>query len=253
MVRIQRELWIMSKITVITPIYNHGQYILSLYEKMMEQTEKDWEWLIIDDKSSDNTREKIVELPKDERISIIFRKHKGCIDTSNYGLSIAKSLYVTIINADDYPLSSFLETYYNYLINNKKDIVVGGHYSSIGDVLTDESNLKKPTKHRGVGGLSPANMWNNQIVGVNPFEQNHGAYLDLGFWYKILSNGYRLGFIKTPLYVYRKDSSILNKMHNKGELKEFRSIVEQQYSNIKNIEENFEKYWKYEVNGEKQL
>jgi len=241
----------MSKISVITPIYNHGQYIRFLYDRMMEQTEKDWDWTIINDGSTDDTVEKVRELPKNNKIRIEYKSksRRGIAPITNLGISLSTSKYITVIPADDYPLPKYLETYSKTLGDRKLDFVMGRHYSLSGESMSDESDVvARNRKHSGIGQLSSASMWIRETFGDKPFNANFSAYLDLGFWYEILSKDYKIGWIKEPLYVYRNGSSTISVCTTKRERAGGRCRVRDVYEDrLDIIKKNCDKFWDKEV------
>lgn len=80
--------------------YNCGEYISQAIQSVLNQTYKDFELLIIDDGSTDNTEE-IIKSINDERIVLKMNEHLGRSKILNYGLSIAKFEWISIMDADD--------------------------------------------------------------------------------------------------------------------------------------------------------
>ena len=90
-------------VTVIMPAYNVSPYIEGSVRSVLEQTFSDWELLIIDDCSKDNSYELACELAKsDERIRVLRNaKNSGVSKTRNYGISQARGKYVALLDSDD--------------------------------------------------------------------------------------------------------------------------------------------------------
>lgn len=92
------------KITVITACYNSGKTIETTLKSMLSQTYKNFEYLIIDGKSSDNTLE-IVEKYREQfgdRLRIISEKDNGIYDAMNKGVKNSTGVMIGILNSDDY-------------------------------------------------------------------------------------------------------------------------------------------------------
>ena len=87
-------------ISVIIPSYNHEKYIKKCIDSVINQTYKDWELIIIDDGSKDNSNE-IISQYNDIRITHIQQENAGAHNAINKGLSLAKGNYLTILNSDD--------------------------------------------------------------------------------------------------------------------------------------------------------
>ncbi|MEL3908413.1 MAG: glycosyltransferase [Treponemataceae bacterium] len=96
-------------ISVVIPTYNKAGYINKTIESVLNQTYKDWEIVIVDDCSKDNTEEVVQKYLSDK---IRYYKHKTNIGPGanfNYGIEKARSEYVTIIASDDVLLPNHLE------------------------------------------------------------------------------------------------------------------------------------------------
>ena len=91
-------------ISIITPTYNHEKYIKTCIESVLAQSYHNWEQIIIDDGSTDNT-EKIIKNYKDERIKYIKQKNKGIwrlSETYNKALKYSKGEVIAILEGDDF-------------------------------------------------------------------------------------------------------------------------------------------------------
>ena len=119
-------------ISVVMPVYNAESYLEEAIESVVSQTFKDFEFIIIDDGSSDNSLEIIKKFSKnDNRIFYISRENKGIIHSLNEGLNKSSGLYIARMDADDVSYPKRLEIQYNFMVENKLDIC-GGDYISIG-------------------------------------------------------------------------------------------------------------------------
>jgi len=90
-------------VTILTPTYNHSRFIEDCIRSLLAQSFQDWEQIIIDDGSTDDTREKTGGF-HDERITYIYQNHTGLErlgETYNRGLRLARRKYVAILEGDD--------------------------------------------------------------------------------------------------------------------------------------------------------
>ncbi len=130
-------------ITVFTPTYNRGYIISELYESLTQQTFKNFEWLIVDDGSSDETESIINQFIKENIINIKYKKQKnsGKHVAINNGVSDASGELFFIVDSDDYLSSDALEK----LEKRFQDIK---HNSEIAGIFINCSskNLQKKTK-----------------------------------------------------------------------------------------------------------
>lgn len=95
--------------SVIIPLYNKENFVEKTIKSVLKQNFNDFEIIIIDDGSQDESAKKVLEF-KDERIRYYFKENGGVSSARNYGLEIAISNYITFIDADDYWFPDFLDT-----------------------------------------------------------------------------------------------------------------------------------------------
>ena len=89
-------------VSVYITNYNYGKYIRQSIESVLAQTMQDFELLIIDDGSTDNSREIIEEYRHHPGISIIYQQNKGLNVTNNIALRACRGKYIMRLDADDY-------------------------------------------------------------------------------------------------------------------------------------------------------
>ena len=89
-------------VSIIIPAYNAEKYIAETINSVLSQTYKDWELIIVDDGSTDDTS-KIVKVfcKKDNRIQYFYKENSGVSDTRNFGMEKAKGDYFALLDADD--------------------------------------------------------------------------------------------------------------------------------------------------------
>ena len=128
------------KVSVITGTYNPGHLVHKFTESVLKQTLTDLELIIIDDYSTDGTREVLQEyIKKDSRIKLIFNEQNlGISATYNKGLDIATGEYVSLVDSDDFLDLDFYEKMYKYSSENNLDLCLGysiTHFSGNIDYL----------------------------------------------------------------------------------------------------------------------
>lgn len=108
-------------LTVFTPTYNRSRELIRLYQSLKNQTNKDFEWLVIDDGSSDDTSEIIKSFQQDNLINIRFYRHDNCgkMKTHNRGVEKAQGYLFVCIDADDWLIDTAVEQ----IINDEKNII----------------------------------------------------------------------------------------------------------------------------------
>jgi len=118
----------MVDISVIMPAYNAEIYLHQAIDSILNQTFKNFEFIIIDDASTDSTP-KIIDSYKDPRIHPIqnlFRK--GNYPSRNKGMKQAKGKYICVMDADDIAFPRRLETQYYYLENHAETSAIGSNF-----------------------------------------------------------------------------------------------------------------------------
>lgn len=107
-------------VSIILPSYNHGAYIRQSIQSALDQTYKNIELIIVDDSSSDNSRE-VIESFDDERIrSYFLKKNMGGAYTTNYCIKHSRGEFVSVLNSDDLYYPQKIEKQMNYLKSNPK-------------------------------------------------------------------------------------------------------------------------------------
>lgn len=119
--------------TVIIPLYNKEKYISNAIKSILNQTFTDFEVLIVNDCSTDNSIQIATEF-ESEKIRIIHHeKNKGLAATRNTGIKNAKSNYVAFLDADDLWKPHFLEKIFNLIQNFSEARIFGTNYEEIWD------------------------------------------------------------------------------------------------------------------------
>ena len=121
------------KFTIFTPTYNREGLLISLYESLKKQTFKDFEWLIVDDGSVDNTNETVQHFIKENilNISYYYKENGGKQRAYNYALDNAKGELFICLDSDDEYVSNALEIILEYWKKVEKNAkIVGMGYLS---------------------------------------------------------------------------------------------------------------------------
>jgi glycosyltransferase involved in cell wall biosynthesis len=112
------------KVTVLMPAYNTEDYIAEAITSILAQTFTDFEFIIVNDGSTDNT-EKIIRSFKDPRIVLIQQPNGGVSNALNTGLKNARGKYIARFDADDICLKDRLEVQYQFMVSNPDYVLVG--------------------------------------------------------------------------------------------------------------------------------
>lgn len=113
-------------ISIIMPAYNAQTFIATAINSVQRQTMADWELLIINDGSTDDTLGAIQAYAADTRIKVISQNNQGVSAARNRGLEEAKGDYIAFIDSDDYYEPTYLEKLYNRITQTECDLVYCG-------------------------------------------------------------------------------------------------------------------------------
>lgn len=110
-------------ISVIVPIYNVEKYLARCVDSIVNQTYKDFELILVDDGSPDNSGKICDEYAKkDSRIKVVHKKNGGLSDARNAGMAVATGEYISFIDSDDYVSDDFFECLLDVM--NKKTAIL---------------------------------------------------------------------------------------------------------------------------------
>ncbi|RLZ12734.1 glycosyltransferase family 2 protein [Faecalibacter macacae] len=127
-------------ISIITPCYNSEKFIQETYYSIYHQSYTNWEWIIVDDNSTDDSV-KIIKEFNDKRIILIRNKsNKGAAFSRNVALRQAKGRFITFIDSDDLWEKEFLEKSLNFLNDNNEELVYSSYKrvdESLNPILDD--------------------------------------------------------------------------------------------------------------------
>jgi glycosyltransferase involved in cell wall biosynthesis len=134
-------------ISVVMPVYNCGSYVAEAVESIMKQTFTDFEFIIIDDGSTDNSFS-IIKKYKDKRI--ILRRnnvHSGCYYCRNIGINIARGKYICGMDSDDISEPERFQRQYHFMEENSETGICGSSHRIIpagfvSRFITDHEELK---------------------------------------------------------------------------------------------------------------
>lgn len=124
-------------VSVIVPSYNYGRYIGETLESLIAQTYTNWECVVVDDGSTDNTKEVVSKyIERDTRINYFYQENRGLSAARNSGIKYSTGKYIQLLDADDLIDNEKLERQFKYLEENPEvDILYGDvlFFSAIND------------------------------------------------------------------------------------------------------------------------
>ena len=129
-------------IDIIIPNYNKGDYLKECLDSVMNQTYKNWKVYLIDDCSTDISKEILKEYEKEEKINIFYlNKNMGPSHCRNLGIKNSNSDFIAFLDSDDYWPKNKLETQINEMLDNNYDF----SYTDIKFFFNDNNNVINKT------------------------------------------------------------------------------------------------------------
>jgi glycosyltransferase involved in cell wall biosynthesis len=206
------------RVTVLMSVHNEERYVGAAVESILAQSYRDFEFLIIDDGSTDGSKA-AVEAFEDPRIRLVSRENKGLTPSLNEGLELAVGEYVARQDADDVSRPTRLEQEVALLDAEADVALVGTNYTIIDDdgrTLTTTSVFTHPDD------LAVAEILSNQfghgsvmmrravVTDIGGYDPGAGDIVsDYDLWLRIGRVG-KLANLQEPLYQWRRREGSLS-------------------------------------------
>ena len=130
----------MNLVSIIVPCYNQAQYLDECLQSVLDQTYQNWECIIVNDGSLDDTGEIVKKwLKKDNRFQYFYKKNEGVSLARNYGIDKSNGIYIQLLDGDDIlQKNKISHQVKRFESNSKIDIIYGGNRYFIDG---DKNNL----------------------------------------------------------------------------------------------------------------
>lgn len=197
-------------VSVIVPCYYQALYLSEALQSVLNQTHTDWECIIVNDGSPDNTGEVAKKwMEKDPRFKYIHKENGGLSSARNVGIAMAVGKYILTLDADDKYEKTFIEKAL-VLFNNNKNIGVVSSWI----LRFSENNLMD--LHKPTGGELKDFLYGNAATGTSLFrkecwtkvggydEKMQSGYEDWEFYIRLCSFGWSVYILQEPLFFYRQ-------------------------------------------------
>ena len=200
-------------ISVLMPVYNGEKYLDEALRSILEQTFSDFEVIIINDGSTDNSLQ-ILEryTQKDQRIRLVSRENRGLVATLNEGLALAKAPLIARMDADDIAYPERFKLQKQFLDENPEVVCTGGYIEMIdyaGRVLTlltmplDDQSIQELMLKGHAAIVHPASMMRaDTMKAIGGYKEEYKAAEDLDLWLRLGEMG-KLANIPQLILRYR--------------------------------------------------
>ena len=197
-------------LSVILPVYNAEAYIVEAISSILAQTYENFELIIINDGSTDQT-EALIKNFRDARILYYSRENRGVNASRNEAFRLARGEYIALQDADDISNPTRFEKQIQFLETHRDYVVVGSLAEVIDEQGQYKSDLLRPITKEQImiyhifetPFINGSGMFRRSIVDSGIFYLNIFPAGDYEFWTRVLRLGY--GFnIPEKLYSYRE-------------------------------------------------
>jgi hypothetical protein len=200
----------MATISVIVPAYNQGHYLEEAIGSVVAQSYEDWEIIVVDDGSTDNTRAVATSF-SDDRVRYHYQSNQGLSAARNTGISLATGDYISFLDSDDLFLPQKLELLLTLLESQPELGFAAGEAIFIDG---DGQRLNKYMKKGPPLDLSELLLGNPFHVGsvlvrkrwldrVGTFDEVLRACEDWDLWLRLAKEGCRMDWVAQPVSLYR--------------------------------------------------
>ena len=226
----------MPKVSVIVPVYNVEKYLIKCLNSLVNQTLDDIEIIIVNDGSTDNSKEVIenfIKKYKDKKIVYLEKENGGLSDARNYGLKYAKGEYIAFLDSDDFVDKTIYEKMYNTAKKQNVDYVECDFYWSYPtkkDFKNKEDIGVRYVDKQGMILYARVVAWNKLIKRDTIREEFPFGlhYEDVEFFYKLIPYIKKVAFVEEPLiyYVQREDSLVnMQNIHTEDIFKVLQNVI----------------------------
>lgn len=204
--------------SVIIATFNRAVLLKRALESLIRQTEKEWEAIIVDDSSTDNTYESILPyLESFPGIKYIRKPHSGWVSSRNQGIRTSSGKFITFLDSDDEYHPSHLEIRKRYLLENPDIRFLYGEAEIIGNQYVpdkDDPSARVHLRDCMIGGTFVFER--ETLLSLGGFNEiTLGSDFDL--YKRARKRMIPMAEIKIPTYLYHHDhpDSVTNKMYRK--------------------------------------
>lgn len=226
-------------VSIITPLYNSGLYITEAYKSVINQTYTNWEWIIVDDKSTDNSFEIVNKLAENESRIIIGQNpvNSGSGVTRNKAIEMAKGSIIAFLDSDDTWHPEKLERHVSYM--NENDAAFShtsyGYIDENGNKIKNTFHVSaKPVSYHDLLKRTEIScltaMYNAGKIGKF-YMSEHKRKQDYALWLSILKSGVNSYGLDEELAYYRQRKGSATNAKHKLILKHFSFLRETQQMN----------------------
>jgi len=220
-------------VSVVMSVYNGEKYLREAIESILNQTLVDFEFIIINDGSSDDTL-KIIKSYSDPRIVLISRKNKGLVVSLNEGIQKSRGKYIARMDADDVSMAKRLERQVRFLELNPKAVLCGTSFIEIDEVGNRIQDIDVPTTNdlicqeltaRCTFAHGSTLFLRSSAISAGLYRAKDYPAEDYALWLRLSRLG-EVGNLSNKLFQYRIVSQSISRTNNAEQIKKAKSVQE---------------------------
>ncbi len=227
-------------VSVVMPVYNCRRYLAEAVDSILAQTYRDFEFIAVDDGSSDGSGDLLRECAaRDTRVKVMSRPNTGIVGALNDGLAAARGKYVARMDGDDVAKPQRFEKQVSYLDGHPEVLVVGAWVETIDPFGIVFGQDRRPTEHdeidagllKGRGGsiVHPVAMIRRDAIErVGGYRRPFQDSEDLDLWLRLAEIG-KVANLPEVLLSYRRHLQSTNFTRHENQLRVKEQIVAEAY------------------------
>lgn len=204
-------------VSIIVPCYNYGKYVKDAISSIKKQTYDNYECIIIDDGSTDNSAEIIKAEIKDyKNFKYVYQNNAGAANARNNAINMSSGKYIICVDADDIIYCDYIKNAVAYMEKHNECVLFYGKANYLFDNGTTECwDLKEPQTYKELlyvnSIYSTAVIRKSEYNKTNGFDENMKGYEDWEFLIRLLYNNFHIHQDNnTNALLYRKHGSSKN-------------------------------------------
>jgi len=191
----------MSKVSVIIPTFNHGHFVRQAIESVLEQMNADYEILVIDDGSRDNTAERLKDLIDQSKIRYYYQNNRGLSAARNKGIELAQGDFLKFLDSDDRLSPWQLALQVHDLVKNDSQISISGFswfYPDGAEIMKFVRLENDPLASFVESNKAPVHAFlvkKRDVEKGGYFDESLTACEDYDLWLRLILNGAKISIV----------------------------------------------------------
>ncbi len=233
-----------KKISVILPAFNSEKYISESISSILRQSYENFELIIIDDGSTDNTSKICLDFSKiDNRILFVKNLHRGLTKTLNYALNISSGTFIARQDADDISLPNRFEKQLKWFSTSDKKVLCGTNCKIVSDdgkirlntaIRYRNSEIRKKLTYSNCFVHSSTMFLKEEAKKIGFYDENLKYAQDYDLWWKLSTKG-EVGNLREKLLILRDREMSVSKQYTSQQTNSFIKSCLKYYAYKKNV------------------